>query len=66
MNAGTKYLFDSLMGLMMEVANLRNINEQQAARIAELEKNHGEKDTAQEVHQQFMGAEIPPPPAEPV
>ncbi len=38
MNAGTKYLFDSLMGLMMEVANLRTLVEQKDARIAELEK----------------------------
>ncbi len=38
MNAGTKYLLDSLMGLMMEVANLRTLNEQKDGRIAELEK----------------------------
>lgn len=38
MNAGTKYLMDSIAGLVMEVANLRSQNEQQAQQIAELSK----------------------------
>ncbi len=38
MNAGTRYLMDSIVGLMMEVATLRTNNETQALRIAELEK----------------------------
>ena len=36
MNAGMKYLMDSIVGLMMEVANLRTIVELRDARIAEL------------------------------
>ncbi len=38
MNAGTKYLMDSVAGLVMEVATLRTQNEAKDARIAELEK----------------------------
>ncbi len=36
MNAGTKYLMDSVAGLVMEVANLRELLEAANKRIAEL------------------------------
>ncbi len=38
MNAGTKYLMDSIAGLVMEVATLRTQNEAYAAQIAELSR----------------------------
>ncbi len=38
MNAGTKYLMDSIAGLVIEVATLRTMVEEKDARIAELSR----------------------------
>ena len=39
MNAGTKYLMDSVSGLVMEVANLRTLNEALTSKLEALKAN---------------------------